>query len=205
MLFHRENLIPYGLSLVCSSCRRSFSTFILDIYFVNTIEYFVACFCCKLDEKKTRRQSEHDWNGSKPTRMSILLIFCWNVDFEKPDFFSDSIYLFIHSFIQSQKSALGVKNKLIFYFFSNSRSSIVSIQKRKPASLDWSKKDQMMLCQAWDSFVFPEVTTDSDEIIVENFCKTLEQRLKQSWKSIKHQLDLLLDHQEKQIWKNKFK
>lgn len=56
-----------------------------------------------------------------------------------------------------------------------------------------------MLCQAWDSFVFPEVTTDSDEIIVENFCKTLEQRLKQSWKSIKHQLDLLLDHQEKQI------
>ena len=109
------------------------------------------------------------------------------------------LILFIYSFIQSQKSALGVKNKLIFYFFSNSRSSIVSIQKRKPASLDWSKKDQIMLCQAWDSFVFPEVTTDSDEIIVENFCKTLEQRLKQSWKSIKHQLDLLLDHQEKQI------
>jgi len=81
-------------------------------------------------------------------------------------------------------------------FDCRSLSSIVSIQKRIPA---WSKKDQIMLCQAWDSFVFPEETTDSDELIVENFCKTLEQRLTQSWKSIKHQLDLLLDQQERQI------
>jgi len=81
-------------------------------------------------------------------------------------------------------------------FDCRSLTSIVSIQKRNP---DWSKKDQIMLCQAWDSFVFPEETTDSDESIVENFCKTLEQRLKQSLKSIKRQLDLLLDQQDKQI------
>ena len=52
-----------------------------------------------------------------------------------------------------------------------------------------------MLCQAWDSFIFPEESNESDDAIVQKFCESLESDFKKPWKIIKQQLDLLLDQQ----------
>ena len=80
---------------------------------------------------------------------------------------------------------------------SHSRTDVFTIL---PEKITWTQKDKIILSQAWDNFVFPEDSEESDETIVENFCKTLEKTtsLNQPWKSIKLQLDLLLDQQDQQ-------